>query len=436
MRPQANRGAAEVIELRLERLISGGAALGFHAGKATFVPKALPGERIRARLVESHASYARAELLEILEPSPLRRAARCPYFQRCGGCDWQMLGYPEQLEAKRLLLRDALRRFGGIDLEGRCSLVPAAAEWSYRDRIQLHVERSGAIGFFGPRSHRVVDIERCAVASPAVAQALTALRDALAQQPLTAAGLGRIDIEAGDRGPARVALHPRPRSRLRRGQVDALLQRLLANQAIAGVSVGGGPRRGDLWLQRTIDGSPLRWAAGGFAQASGAGNRRLVELVLGALAPLEGHALLELHAGHGNFTLALARRARSVVAIESGRAAEDARANVEAAGRSNVVIRRQPARAALQDLLAEGRDFSRVLLDPTRSGARELVEPLCGLGAARLVYVACDAPALARDLRGLIAGGYALERLTLLDLFPQTAHFETIAVLNRAASGL
>jgi len=428
---RSEKGPTETIELQLERLVPGGEALGHLQGKAVFVAKALPGERVRARLIEEHSSYSRAELVDVLEPSPLRRSAPCPYFARCGGCDWQMLPYAEQLEAKRKLLLEVLRRVGQLEYSGPLRVEAAGPEWAYRDRVQLHRDRAGRIGFYGFRSHAIVEVETCPIAGPAVEQALRAVRQVLRPTGLTAGAIERIEIEAGDRGPACLTVRLRRGARLRRGQVEGLLKRLAARPEVGGVALVGGPKLGQFSLQREIDGNVLQWSPGSFAQASGAGNRQLAARAVELMAPLEGQEVLELHAGHGNFTLGIARRAARVVAVESGRAAEDARRNVEAARLANVDVLREDAGTALSRLLASNQHFDCVLLDPPREGARTLIDPLCRLGAAKILYVACEASALARDLRGLIDRGYRLIGLDLLDLFPQTAHFETLAVLER-----
>jgi len=389
----------------VEKLVYGGDGLGRLEGRAVLAPFVLPGERVRLGVVSEKTDLVRARLLEVLAPAPERVAPPCPYFTRCGGCHYQHAPYEIQLALKRGILEDQLRRIGKIAPPGEIGVV-AGEPWGYRNRVQLHIAK-GAMGYRAAQSHKLCAIETCPVSSPAVNAAIATLRD----------------MQRDSRWPRFLR-----QLELFTNETEMQLNVVEAEHPIA--------RRFFDWCVERIPGivsGPLDYQAAGhnwrvshssFFQV----NRFLIgKLVDTALEGAEGQTALDLYAGVGLFSLALARRFTSVTAVESGaRASGDLRFNAERAGLA-VRVEQMDAEAWL-DQLETAPDF--VLLDPPRAGiGPHMVARLAQLRPARLAMVSCDPATLARDLAGLTAAGYRIDRLTLVDLFPQTYHLETVAHL-------
>jgi 23S rRNA (uracil1939-C5)-methyltransferase len=389
----------------VEKLVYGGDGLGRLEGRAVLAPFVLPGERVRLGVVSEKTDLVRARLLEVLAPAPERVAPPCPYFTRCGGCHYQHAPYEIQLALKRGILEDQLRRIGKISPPGEIGVV-AGEPWGYRNRVQLHIAK-GAMGYRAAQSHKLCAIETCPVSSPAVNAAIATLRD----------------MQRDSRWPRFLR-----QLELFTNETEMQLNVVEAEHPIA--------RRFFDWCVERIPGivsGPLDYQAAGhnwrvshssFFQV----NRFLIgKLVDTALEGAEGQTALDLYAGVGLFSLAMARRFTSVTAVESGaRASGDLRFNAERAGLA-VRVEQMDAEAWL-DQLETAPDF--VLLDPPRAGiGPHMVARLAQLRPGRLAMVSCDPATLARDLAGLTAAGYRIDRLTLVDLFPQTYHLETVAHL-------
>jgi len=432
--PPRHPGALSV-DLTLESLGHGPFAIGRLEGQAVLVRGGAPGDEITARITRRHARYLEAVITAVRRPGPGRRAAPCPAYPLCGGCSWQHLHYPEQLAAKVANVRRELKRLpGGEEAFGLA--VAAPAEWAYRRRIRLSVDPAARVGFMRAESHAVVEIESCPVAEPAVAAAICPAR-ALARELTTP--VASCDVNARGELPGAVLTFSAtgPFGRGDRGRIERFLAR---TPEVAGVVVTG---RGFTFnhgavtvRQATASGAPVELPPAIFTQAHAAANELLVDRVLAAAAPAAPAApaarALELFAGAGNFTLALAPAVAALHAVElSMRAAAALRRAVRRL--PQVTIERAPAAAALTRAVAAGEQYDLVLLDPPRTGLRDEVQPLLALGAPRLVMVSCDLATFARDARALLAGGYRFERVDLVDLFPQTFHVELVAAFTRSA---
>ena len=396
-------------EVTVEKLVYGGDGLGRLDGRVVLAPFVLPGERILAQPDREKPGLIHARMVEVLEPSPRRVAAACPYFGRCGGCHYQHASYEHQVEAKREILAEELRRLGKIEPPGRIETV-VGEPWGYRNRAQFHLA-GGKIGYLGARSHKLCGVEQCPVASPKVNETLAALAGMMGDprwpgfvrtvEVFTDERQVQLNVLETDRPPARRFFE-------------------WCAERIPGMVPGT--------LDYTVADATFRVGAHSFFQV----NRFLTEeLVQTAIAGAEGETALDLYAGVGLFSIPLASRFRDVTAVESGAAAvRDLVFNAERAGRANIRAERNATEAFLQHL-DHAPDF--VLLDPPRAGlGPAVVRRLGELRPRRLALVACDASTLARDLAGLLAAGYAIEKMTLVDLFPQTYHFETVVALSLA----
>lgn len=450
-RAEAAAGAAagETVEsLTIERLVYGGDGLARREGKAVFVPLSLPGERVRATVVERHAGYDRARLLAIETPSPHRVAPGCEYFtgradgDGCGGCQWQHVAAEYQVECKAEILREALRRGAGVEFHGRITIY-AGPPWEYRNRVRLRVESGPRIGYFRRHSHQLVSVDHCPIAAPGVQAAIAAL----AEGPPPPPALRELEITCDERGEGlMVDCLAAIANAAARDYAAALASRLsgcrsvaLATPELREVVAGGGG------LDYCV-GDRTYWIShGAFFQA----NRFLIPALREAAAALPedfrpGGRCLELFSGGGLFTAALAERFARVAAVENDPlAAADLRRNT--AGLAGVEVHEADAAEFMAERnadaggapgangSAEPEDLDLLLADPPRAG---LGENLCAAIVAarprRIRCVSCDPATLARDLRALLAGGYALAGLSLFDLFPQSFHIEAVADLTRA----
>ncbi len=379
--------------VEITALAAGGEGVAREAsGRVLFVRGAAPGDLVRARVVEPHKRFARAEIVELVRASPTRVAPKCPVHGECGGCGWQHVAYPAQLEAKRAMLREALARVAGLTPPEPLEVVPSPEPYGTRTRARL-LFREGRVGYRRAGSHALVATDRCPILAPALEGALAGIA---AQPPR---GEGELDLAVGDDGAV----------------------------SVEGARVGGFAARP---IELTTEGGGIRVAPRGFFQAHATLRRALAAAVLAHAG--RGARALELHAGAGFFTLGLAARFEEVIAVESEpRAVADLRANLARAQRANVrVIASRAARALA------GADLARfapevAVLDPPRTGiGQSEAAALARLRARRIVYVSCDPATLARDLRALAASGYALAHCRGFDLFPQTPHLEALAMLE------
>lgn len=392
-------------EIGVEKLVYGGDGLGRLDGRAVLAPFVLPGERARVRGISEKPGLMRARLLGVLAAAPERVAPPCPYFMRCGGCHYQHAPYEMQLGIKRGILEDQLRRIGKIAPPAEVVVV-SGEPWGYRNRVQLHIA-AGKLGYREAQSHKLCPIEVCPISSPAVNGAIAILREML-HDPRWPRFVRSIELFSNETEIQLNVLeteHP-----VARRFFDWCAER------IPGLVAGA--------LDYSAAGHTWRVSYGSFFQV----NRFLIDrLVATALDGAEGHTALDLYAGVGLFSLPLAQRFAAVTAVESGaRAAGDLRCNAERAG---LALRVEQTDAEVwMEQLETVPDF--VLMDPPRAGiGKRMVERLAQQRPPRLVIVSCDPATLARDLAGLTAAGYRIDRLTLVDLFPQTYHLETVAHL-------
>jgi len=373
----------------------------------TLAPFVLPGESVRVEILRQQPGLLRARLLEVVSPSPARVSPACPHFTRCGGCHYQHASPEFQLEHKLAVLGEVLRRLGKIEPPESVAVL-SGPPWQYRNRAQFHIQ-GGRIGYYEADSHRLCPVEQCPISSPRINESLATLRRMM-RQPRFPRFLRSLEIFTDETSV----------------QLNVL------------ETAGRRPARSFFdWcateIQGTVEG-PLDYAAAGEVfRVSGRSffqvNRFLIEsLVRKALEDAEGQSALELYSGVGLFALPLARRFHRVTAVEAAASAfSDLEFNV-ARAQLPIDCLRQKAEAFLEQLQTPP-DF--LLADPPRTGlGRGVVAQLLRLKPPRLTIISCDPSTLARDLALLLEGGYWLPGLTLVDLFPQTCHIETVARLR------
>jgi 23S rRNA (uracil1939-C5)-methyltransferase len=416
--PGRGRGlrAGALLDVRVERILPGGVGLAHAEGQTVFVSLAAPEDLARVRVESVRGRLVFASVVEVLEPSPARVEPPCPYFGRCGGCDFQQLSYEAQLAAKSEIIRDCLRRVARVEPPGEITVEPSPEVWRYRSRARWqHDPRRLLLGYYERGSHRVCDVADCPVAAPPVNERLLRLRALMKEGRLPQAA--EFEAVAGDEG---VALDPSAEpgddgEQVRR--INGETYRFDAgcffqiNHALLGPLVAEGLRGTD---------ESRAGAEGSAVEISGAGDA--------------GGTALDLYSGVGLFTLPLARRFARVVAVEGNAAsAVYARRNLADASLPNARVETSAVGAWLA-LHAEelGRaDF--VLLDPPRAGAEpDAVRGIIALRPRHISYVSCDPATLARDLRTLLDAGYRLDSVRAFDMFPQTHHVETVVHLLKS----
>ncbi|HUE30210.1 MAG TPA: class I SAM-dependent RNA methyltransferase [Verrucomicrobiae bacterium] len=416
----------EPLVLDLERLTFGFEALAHHGRQVVFVRYGAPGDRVQAEVVERRGGYLRARIAAVLAPGPARVLPGCRYFPTCGGCQWQHVAPPAQRDAKAAIVAEQLARVAGVRDAEVLPTIPSAADWHYRARITLAVEGRRA-GYRRARSHDLVEIADCPLAEPVVAAHLEAARAWVAALRVP---LRRVTLSAAPGGVVLAASAAAPPGPPDLEASEALLVRTASVRGTVVTGAGARLVAGDPTVRVALEpGLDLEVPADVFTQVNPGANRRLVETVvaLGAFAP--GARVLDLYCGAGNLSLPLARRGVTVLGIERSRVAvEAARANAARLRLAAATFRADDVARALRDLPAGSVDA--VVLDPPRGGAADAVGALVALRPPRILYVSCDPATLARDVRGLVAAGYRLERVQPIDVFPQTYHVESVAKLR------
>jgi len=391
------------VEVLVERILPGGMGLAHAGGRTMLVALSAPGDHLRVKIERVKGHVAFASVTEILKPSTARVTPPCPYFGRCGGCDFQQLSYEAQLVAKVAIIKDCLQRIGGLQDIPDLQITPAPNEWHYRARAQWQYDAARKrLGYFASGSRRVCDVAECAVLAPE-------LQDQLSQL--------RLKMSAG-------ALPERARD----------FRAVVGDQGIS-LSPDIRPGAGDgqaADVYRSIHGETYRLNAESFFQTNA---DLLPQLIDFALGDTDGISALELYCGVGLFTLPLARRFKQVVGVEGDKAATKwASDNLVHAGLSNAMIVNEDVGHWLAwneyNARLTGLDF--LLLDPPRTGAESrVIAGILQLQPKRICYVSCDPATLARDLKKLIAGGYSLDSIVAFDMFPQTHHVETVVHLRK-----
>ena len=409
-------GKDSIIELKIDTMAHGGEALGRHEGKVVFVRGAIPGEVVRARVVEERKRWSRAELLHVLDVSPHRVDPPCPYFGICGGCHWQHVDDEAQLAYKQQIVTDQLQRIGHLGSPPVRPAIGLAEPWFYRNHVQFAVHASGQLGFQAARSHEVVPVERCMLLHPYLDELHAAL-------DLEWPELRRLSLRAGIHTGERMVVFETAEDQVPELEVDLAVSCVLRLSDGTDLSLIG---RGA--YEEALRGRRFRISAGSFFQVNTAQAEALLDVVQAYVEPSAGDLLLDLYCGVGTLGLSLRDQVGRVIGVEVHPAAvADARANAE--GVDGAVFLEGEARTILPNLQER---VSKAIVDPPRQGCRpEVIAALLHLAPSRLVYVSCDPTTLARNGASLADGGYELVEVQPIDMFPQTYHIETVSLWRR-----
>lgn len=386
--------AGETLTLRIESLVFGGAGLAHTAdGRVVFVLYAAPGELVEALVERVHADYLEAVTIRVVEPSADRLEPRCPLFGECGGCQLQHMAYPAQLAAKEAVVREQLRRIGRLDDAVVRPIVGAKEPWGYRNHLRFSTGKKwGDVGFISRRGRGLLKVEACPIADPWVSNLLPQLQG-------KGQGLHQIQVRH-----------------------SAETGSYLVTPAIPALPI----ETGQVAYEEELGGVRFRVSASAFFQVNHAQAEEMVRLV-GEALPERARLLVDAFAGVGTFAAIFANRFDRVVAIEESHSAtRDAIANVAGFGNVQVVA------GKVEDVLPDFPDApDAILLDPPRPGCYpSVIEAIIRFRPSVVVYVSCNPATLARDLRLLVDGGYRLDQVTPLDMFPQTGHIECVSRLS------
>ena len=443
------------VPLRIEKIVNGGYGLAHREnGQIALLRHVLPDETVKARILLEKKGFAEAAPIEILAASPHRVPPPCPKYGRCGGCDLQHCDYAQQLQIKKEIIADLFQRDPQRALQQAAPLLadPIASPQTsgYRQRLRLQIDENRQAGFRRFHSHQCVPITECLLARTELNRALQQLQAESSFHKILA---GTTELE--------LLLNPADTrvfclfhfSRKPRSADIKLAEALMATlPAIARIEFHGenflpcGPitKEGEDCHDRTLQlllppfpghtnkSLSLAWEPGGFCQVNLAQNIRLIQTVLDFCRPDADTTVLDLFCGMGNFSIPLAMQSASLLGIEGqGAAIRWARKNSEQAGLTNTLFEKNPIHKRCQTLAAEGQRFDCVIIDPPRQGAPALASSLAALTRKRLIYISCDPATLCRDLGELTHAGFAIKRLQPVDMFPQTHHIETIALLEK-----
>jgi 23S rRNA (uracil1939-C5)-methyltransferase len=410
--------------IEISAMTFGPFGVGHLDGKAVMVAHAAPGDVLEVETRENRRDYAIAELREIISPAPARRMAPCPYLPRCGGCDWQHLRYPVQLQWKANVVATTLNRALDLKLDPSDLIEAAPEEFGYRARVRFKCGPHGVLGFRAFGSSELVEVDSCMVAERGMAMPVHLART-LARK------LDEIElVRAGERD-VLVGYLKKPA-----GAEDIQRARRVVetNPNVAGVILRSGDMRqviGEASVRIELESElSIEADADLFSQVNRAQNIKLVAEVMRMAAPLQSTALLDLFCGAGNFSLPAARRGARVTGVDSEQAAiAAATRNAARLGYGDAQFIAMQAEGMSEFLRRARYHPDTIMLDPPRTGAAALMEQITRMRPRNVIYVSCDVTTLARDSHILVSGGYQIGRVRAFDFFPNTHHIEVAAHL-------
>jgi 23S rRNA (uracil1939-C5)-methyltransferase len=433
--------AGETLTVTIEKLVQGGRGLARLDGKVLLVRGAIPAETVAVTGGTAHKQYQEATVSKVLVPSPDRVVPPCPVYEACGGCQLQHLRYEAQLAHKAAILKETLARVGKLTVEDVAQVVPSPTPYGYRSAVRFVVFREGrgfALGFHEEGSHRPVAASCCLLVPDAMRDVIGTVNGRLAAQTKLPARLESIEVRWSiSSEEVLFGWRTGPASRSSAERLFDLFQDVPGVIGQVVTAQGSGRWiRGQPWITERLADLSFRISDRSFMQANWVLNDTLSRTV-GDWALSESseggeprRRVLELHAGIGTLGLPLARRGALVTLVEgNAHAVADARH----AAKINHVGRTRFRHARAEELLAAVHpgDYDLIIVDPPRTGlSRECVREVLRLEIPRVLYISCDPATLARDL-GLLAGSYRITRLQPFDMFPQTAHLETLVELAR-----
>ena len=441
------------IELRIDSLGSEGQGVGRYEGMAVFVPFALPNELVKAHIIKVAKNYAVGKLIKVIEPSKVRREPRCSSFTRCGGCNLMHMDYAAQLEYKRDLVENAFARIAKIEGVHVENTIGMDEPYHYRNKAAFPfamVDGRMCFGFFAPRSHRLIPIDGCFIEQEPlynVASAVHCWAEENDIQPYdeeTGSGTIRhVVSRITTSGDIMAVIVTKGRPKKLNKLVDMLKERcegiksIILNRNDEDTNVIFGRSYETLWGEDTLTenlcGFEFSVSAASFLQVNPVQTECLYAQVEAFLPEKDGFEAIDVYCGTGTISMILSKRAKHVTGIENIKpAVEDAARNAERNGAGNADFICADAAEALPELIEKGTRPDVIVIDPPRKGCdKAVLNAITGSAVQRVIYVSCDPATLARDVRILVDGGYSIQKVQPIDMFPQTAHVETVCLLSK-----
>jgi 23S rRNA (uracil1939-C5)-methyltransferase len=402
-------------EVSLTTLSYGGDCLGrLPDGRVVFVPFGIPGERVAVELIEDNKSFARGKLVKVLEPSPERIEPRCKHFGRCGGCHYQHMAYEAQLSHKASILSDQLTRIGKLVGLPSTQIIPSPNQFHYRNNLRFHVDEAGKLGFLAPQSERIIPVTECHLPEKAIGEVWPTL------EMESESGIDQIELRCGAEDDVLITLEG-PAETPPEFETEA---------GLSAVYTGPGGRvilAGEDTLTMRVQDRSFQVSGDAFFQVNTPQAAAMIETTRNNLSLNKSTTLLDLYCGVGLFSAFFASDVKEIIGVElSPGACLDFATNLDEFDNVSLYVgaveRVLPRLEVKPDV---------VIIDPPRAGLHpKALEALLAAKPAQIAYISCDPATLARDLGKLIENGYDLEKVFLLDLFPQTFHIESMVFLS------
>lgn len=408
------------MEILIESLSYGGAGIGTVDGKKIFVKKAVPGDLVEIEITKDKKTFSEAIIKNILKPSIFRTGPECEYFGECGGCQWQNVKYEIQLKEKEKILRDSLVRIGKLpDMEIE-PIEPSINQYSYRKRVNLSVWKNNGKFYFGynkENSKEKVSIDNCPISDSLINKSLFFLTENINKVDSNEVSIEKILCASGDKTASTTFVSKDEISNFKK------IKECSTDEKISSTI------NENNYFEFNVAGCKFLSLPSVFAQANDYINEKIVSFVSNFIESVKPKSVLDLYSGIGNFTLPISRFTKKVDAIEiNSKAVRLARENAKLNGIKNVFFHNEKVENSLKR--PQQKHYDVILLDPPRTGAKDIISRLIRLKPKHIVYVSCNPTTLARDLNELDKAGYKAIKIKPFDMFPQTFHVETVVILN------
>ncbi|MFH0257367.1 23S rRNA (uracil(1939)-C(5))-methyltransferase RlmD [Vibrio rumoiensis] len=419
----------------IDKLDHQGAGIAYHNNKPMFVEGALPQEKVLVQPIEEKSKYSRAKMISIQEASAKRVEPFCPHYQRCGGCNMQHLDHDDQITHKTASLHQLMAKFGQANLTMSEPILSPATGYRRRARISMMFDAKTQqlqFGFRQKASKQIANVTDCPVLEPTLNELLPTIKSMLVAFDNPRA-LGHIEVVFDGQRKALLLRHTAELTAKEQQSLVAFAQQhdttvyLLGNSAELDC-LSGEP------LQSIETGNKIDFLPTDFIQVNQSVNQAMVAQAVSWLNITKNDRILDLFCGLGNFSLALAQQAQSVIGVEGIQAmVERARSNAQINQLNNLEFYQADLEQDFTQVVWAKKAFDKVLLDPARAGASGIIDKMAELGAKTVVYVSCNPSTLARDSHSLQSQGYELKKLGMIDMFPHTSHLESMALFEKTA---
>jgi len=416
------------MKLTIEKLIYGGYGLARTDYKVVFVRGGVPGEQVDVEIAEEKKSFDIAYINNILEPSKHRVDPQCEYFGKCGGCQWQNIDYQYQLKAKEQILKESIQKIAGINDFEIEPIVRSQNIYSYRNRVTLHLDTVNGkhiLGFKEEKSHKLVSIEHCPISSDNISKLVQKISKIITGYDANKLPFDKIFITDIGKIPA-LSLSPKKNSSA--SEANNFFYNLKERMQGIDISIDNKDEKS---FEFKVLGLKFISSPSVFAQANSIINEHLIKTLIKWADLKKNENVMDLYCGYGNFSLNIARKVKQVLSIDNNKKAiKFAIKNAKLNSIKNCIFEDWDVKKYLQrHKPKENQDL--VILDPPRTGAKEIIKSIISINPKKILYVSCNPTTLARDLKDLIKAGYNLKKIQPFDMFPQTYHIESISLLEK-----